>query len=129
MDHRLACREELKIIDNSITAILNKATKTVEGPNCNIPFSEIKEVKRAALLYWKMKLKQYNCQNVTYKIMEKRWRIAGILIIYKLTEQQVKEYYEQVKKEWDQLKIEGYKIREEELLDYNKEELENDTIV
>ena len=34
-----------------------------------------------------------------------------------------------MKKEKNQLKIEGYKIREEELLDYNEEEIENDTIV
>ena len=47
--HKRACREELEIIDKSITMILNKATKKIEGLSRNMPHSKLKETKLAQL--------------------------------------------------------------------------------
>ena len=52
VNHGNASQEELEIIDKSITTILNKATKKIEGPSKNIPYSKTKEIKRAQLLCW-----------------------------------------------------------------------------
>ena len=46
VNHGNALREELEIIDESITTILNKAIKKIEQPSRNIPHSKTKEIKR-----------------------------------------------------------------------------------
>ena len=43
--------QQLEQIDQSITMILNKARKKVEGISRNIPYSKEKEVRRSAKLY------------------------------------------------------------------------------
>ena len=51
VNHGNSSREELEIINESITIILNKATKKIEGLSRNIPYSKIKEIKHTQLLY------------------------------------------------------------------------------
>ena len=43
--------EELKLVDQNISFVLNKARKYVKGPHHNIPFSKEKEKRQAILLY------------------------------------------------------------------------------
>ena len=47
VSHGKATKEELEMIDEAITAVLNKVTKRIEGLSRNIPYSKTKEVKRA----------------------------------------------------------------------------------
>jgi len=51
ISHRYASREELERIDESISVVMNKATKRIEEPSWNILHLKIKEIKRAQLLY------------------------------------------------------------------------------
>ena len=74
--YRRAYHEELETIDKSITMILNKVAKKIEGLSRNIPYSKLKEIKLAQLLYWKLKVKLFNCQQVSYNVMEKRRKVA-----------------------------------------------------
>ena len=60
VNHGNTLREELEIINKSITIILNEATKKIEGLSRNIPHSKTKEIKRAQLIYWQLKVKQFN---------------------------------------------------------------------
>ena len=45
VSYELAIREELELIDKAITLVLIKATKKVQGPSRNIPYSKTKEIK------------------------------------------------------------------------------------
>ena len=55
--HGKVIREELELINKAITVVLNKAIKRIEGLSRNILYSKMKEVKRAQMLYSRMKVK------------------------------------------------------------------------
>ena len=61
------------------------------------------------------------------KHWKKRRKEANIPPIFELNIQQVNEYYNKVKEEWEEVVVRGQQIREEELLDYNEDEVPNQT--
>ena len=65
-------------VDSKIINIMEKARKHVEGSHRNIPFSKKKEVRRAALLYWRAKVQLSKNQQVDESKMEIRRRITQI---------------------------------------------------
>ena len=67
MFHHLS-NEQIEKTDETITRILNTATKRVEGIKRNIPFSQEKQKRRTAKSHWKdvVKMKKGN-QLITWQ--------------------------------------------------------------
>ena len=55
--HSILSNQTLENIDNNIIYILNTVRKKIKGLTRSIPYSKAMEIRRATLLFWKMKKK------------------------------------------------------------------------
>ena len=70
--------EEIEIIDESITKVLNAATRKVEGPRRNILYSVEKVRRQGTLLFWKEKVRQLKRISINNEVLQKRKEIYEI---------------------------------------------------
>ena len=88
---------ELEQIDETITTILNTATKKVEGMRRTIPFSNEKEKRRSMVLYCKMKLRQLKGAAVDLNLIESRKQRVEMNDVIITNTNEVEEWVEKVK--------------------------------
>jgi len=109
---------QMEVIDKTITRMMMKAVKTIEGMKRNVPFSFRKKQGWAKVIYWKMKIRQTKGIKVDIERMKKRQEEAKIQEDDEMTIIQEKEALNEARKEWEKIKEDGKILREKELLDY-----------
>ena len=113
---------EIEVVDEIITRMLQTATKKVEGMKRSIPFSQEKERRRSMVLYYKMKIREIRGGAIDAELKEKRKVRAGIIDEVS-TIQEAKNMLEIAKELWSEMIQKGREFREQELLDYHPVEL------
>ena len=119
----LSCvNEELEIVDNLITKMLQISTRKVEGMNRGIPYSLEKEKRRCRVLYYKMAIKEYKGKMVDYELKDAR-RYTAVIVNEPQTLEEAEEGLRIAKDLWIEIIERGKEYREKELLDYHPIEL------
>ena len=112
-------------MDQEIKIVLNKVRKKIEGPKRNIPFSEEKVRRESAMKYWKSAIRK-----AKWKAIDK-YRLENLEIYIENSNIELIEDMEQkleiTRKEIKELTEMGREIREIEILDYQIEDLSNET--
>jgi len=113
---------QMEVIDNTITSMMMKAVKAIEGMKRNVPFSFRKKQVWAKVIYCKMKLRQIKGIKVDIEIMKRRKEEAMIQDDDEMSISQAKDALNEARKEWEKTKSDGKMLREKELLDYARNE-------
>ena len=114
--------EEIEMVDELITRMLNVSTKKVEGIKRTVPYSKEKEKRRSMVLYYKMIIKEFKGGLVDQDLKEVRKFKAEILNAPQ-SFNEAKEGLKDAKTLWDEIVENGREYREKELLDYHPVEL------
>ena len=116
---------QIERIDQIITEILIKATKSIQGIRRNIPYSKQKVLVRAEKLYWKDKCKEKRGMYVNEEKMEARRKLAMISDENITSYEQIKDKAIETDKKWKELLEKGHEIREKEILEFYHSDLAN----
>ena len=109
---------EIEVVDEIMTRMLQVATKKVEGMKRSIPFSQEKESRRSAVLYYKMKIREMKGVAIDSELKDKRKVRAGIIDEVSNI-QEAEEMLRLAKESWSEVIEKGKEFRERELLDYH----------
>lgn len=115
--------QEIEILDETVTLILNKARKKVECQLRNIPYSHEKAKRQGTLMYWKTRVRQLKGVSVDEEVLEKRQSLHNIEVPNEVTIEIAKEKLAQAKAHWDELKENGNEWRKQYLMDHAKNKI------
>ena len=113
---------EIELVDESITKMLQTATKKVEGMKCGIPYSEEKEKRRCRVLYYKMMIREFE-QKIVDQDLKIARRYRAVIVNEPQTLAEAEEGLAIAKELWKEIIERGAEYREKELLDYHQAEI------
>ena len=120
-----ALYDQLDIIDNQISLILDIAQKHVEGPKHGVPYSTSKLKGYLELLYYTSKMKMVQEKNINLQEMERRKTDAKIYDQMTDIAQVIEMKDNAIKKQKDIVNI-GKELCETKVLDINSIIIEGD---
>ena len=116
--------QQIEHIDHVMTKALNVATKKVERPKRNMPYSKEKVRRKGTLQCWRSHLRKLKGVRIDEGKMEKLGQVRLMIPNSDMNEIQVDKKHEEVRKSWEELRKKGKETREEEILDFSRAPIE-----